>query len=355
MNVGSMVRIRRRPGGMTQRAMISTIEEDSACVLLEEDHPQPIDPSNPLSDSSVDPSSGSDAANVMQQWKQRGDALLQLQDFVAAIPYYEYALRLSSQSICIGTTVLIQEGGHIRAAEVDCIEDSEDDPTTILYDVTMVESGEEKTLTTKDILLGLLEPHADHLQERILLNLSRCLLHWVEAAADAMDSQKRRAMVQGAVRATSLSWTIATILHRNEAEEDADTLSKLQISALLLRSQAQMLLQKHAHALADIQKVLKAFPDHKEATALLQKLQRQKKQVQKTNQRLAKHMSQWVQSALQMEPPGPPGHEDDAAVRAPEPNRPPTTPSSPSLISSWPFVCAVVVCVLAWLVPKLIK
>jgi tetratricopeptide (TPR) repeat protein len=393
MNVGSIVRIRRRPGGMTQRAMIATLEGDSACVLLLEEDPQPIHPSAPfrcapsirrkvapeavgteevtLPKSSIVPSldfeqmlpqavdqnSSNGAWNLIQQWKQRGDELLQLQDFVAAVPYYEYALHLStsSQNIQIGATVLIQEGGYIRAAEVDCMEGAKED-TTIHYDVTMVESGAETTLSQKEILLGLLDPHADHLQERCLLNLSRCLLHWIEASSpDVLDSTKRRAIVQGAVLATSLSWTIATIIHRQEEESANDALSKLQISALMLRSQAQLHLQKHAHALADVQKVLQAFPDHKEATALLKKLQRQKKHVQKTNQRLAKHMSQWVQSALQLEQGATtPGHDDDV-VRAPEPNRTPSTKQSPSLIMSWMFPCAVVVCVLAWLSAKMIS
>ena len=328
MQVGRTVRIRRRNSAMTQRAVIATLDDASACVFPER---VAAASSSWLGRATADEETEEEEITVllasilpllefeeetqpnwtdrsiihvdgMQQYKQWGDALYNIQDFGAAIFYYESALQRAS--ISLGSTVFLAEEGHIRAAEVDCIEgnDDDDNDTCTTYDVTMVESGQEKTLPRKDILLCLLEPHADHLQERMLLNLSRCFLRYVEALDPAAN---QRSWIQRAVWATSLSLAIAATIWRgrkDDAAEDHAALTKYQISALLLRSQAQLLLQKYAHALADARSVLQARPNHQEATVWVQKIERQKKHTQKTNQRLAKHVSQWVQTALSETP-----------------------------------------------------
>jgi hypothetical protein len=366
MNVGSIVRVPRYTTiagrTVTQRAIIATFDEhaqhETACLLLWESNcdvqPQPICTATPfmitpnientevldsdhcnskvLCDTddipnrnrriqeeetetmqsvqsllplfdfeTTKPSLSDRTISNIRLWKQCGDELLKINDGMTAIPYYEYALHLTYH-IQIGTTVFIPEGGHIVAAEIDCIEqqNTNDDDICTQYDITWMESGEETTIRGTAILLCLLEPHTDHLQERILLNLARCLLQLTETPISSMDTKRKSRYYKSAVVATTLSLAIGKIVRRNDdpSSIDTSTLSKIEVSGLLLRSTAQFNLQKNAHAVLDVQKILQQYPNHQEGNVLLQKIQNQKKRVRKMNQRLAKHVSQWVQTAL---------------------------------------------------------
>ena len=75
-----------------------------------------------------------------------------------------------------------------------------------------------------------------------------------------------------------------------------DTLSKFETSALLIRSKAQCQCRnKMKHAILDLQKISSR---NQEAQMLLRQIQRHQKQMVKTNQRLAKNVSQWIQTTL---------------------------------------------------------
>jgi len=228
------------------------------------------------------------------KWKERGDALMRLHDHAAAAFYYEKALRGTSR-IQIGGTVLVKtDSGHVVAAEIDCI-DGDD------MDVSFLETGEEATVPKRKSLLAAAEPEGgsgDHLQERILLNLARCMLQLAETTGvSSRRPQYLRAAVLGC------TFVLALCSCHSSAQDGKDNASaasssNLQLSALLLRGQAQAGLQKFPHAQADFKRLLALDPQHKEGRRQMQLLERQKAKVVKTNKRLAKDVSQWVQSVM---------------------------------------------------------
>jgi tetratricopeptide (TPR) repeat protein len=213
-------------------------------------------------------------------WKECGDVLLREKDAAAAVGFYELALRRTSR-VRVGSTVLVQRANKagpsaIVRADVDCI--NKDDNTV---DLTMEDNDgeEEETVPAKHVRLSI-DPDLADLQERILLNLSRCLLQ----LADQCPSHRRSAYLQGA----RLGCTMALAIPDATKPE----------SSWLLRSKAYAASNKFPQALVDVQHVLSMNPNNLEGQKLLNDLEHRKAAVAKTNKRLAKDVSQWVQSAM---------------------------------------------------------
>ena len=222
-------------------------------------------------------------------WKNRGDQLLRLGDAAAAVSFYEMALQLSSV-LEVGGRVLLrrQGGGGIVVGEVDCVE--EQDGTV---DITIPKTGQERTMDEEQILLCVLEgDEEEQLQERILLNLSRCFLQLAEITTVF---SRRPAYLQSAYLACSLAICI------NSLREENDNLNKGMMAttrtALLLRSQAYASLGKHAYAIADMKRLLKLDPQHKEAKRRLRDFEQQKVEQAKNEKKLVKEVCRWVQNA----------------------------------------------------------
>ena len=228
MQVGSVVRVRLSDKA-SRRAVLATLPDNAdgsssssaacccCCILWEDDAPRPILPQDdgdavflvtphfkhddhqqveceeitettvavselmPLLDFETKQRPTTTGTAPVLDWKECGDQLLRIGDAAAAVPYYERALRLTSPSSVsqllqiVGATVLLKESGRVVAADVDCIDDDHGE-----CDVTVVETGHEKSVRASDILLCLLPLDDDHVQERILLNLARCLLQLAE-------------------------------------------------------------------------------------------------------------------------------------------------------------------------------
>ncbi|CAB9531421.1 expressed unknown protein (Partial), partial [Seminavis robusta] len=111
-------------------------------------------------------------------WKERGDQLLRLGDASAACSYYEAALRLSS-ILQVGSAIVMKAGGHAKIADVDCLDDDDDDDG---IEISLAD-GQDLKISEADIYLCILyNDDEEHLQERILLNLTRCMLQLAELA-----------------------------------------------------------------------------------------------------------------------------------------------------------------------------
>ena len=230
-------------------------------------------------------------------WKDRGDQLLKLGDAAAALPYYEHALRMTHLKETIGCSILVQtKQGYIRIADVDCVDD-DDGLTTV--DVTWKDSdGEEATLSVKENLLTILEPHHDNLQERLLLNLTRCLIQIAEVASS---SRHRVAYAKAAVLATTMAHVLAELFGRGGGDATTTTNDSRNddrvVTALLLRAQAQATLSKFAHAVQDLQRLLQMRPHHKQATQMLRHVQQKQKETQKRERTLVKEVCKWVETS----------------------------------------------------------
>jgi hypothetical protein len=294
-----VIRAPRGVGKLKGRAILCLIEEEdeSACILWEDLAPRPngtaefiVTPLVPRSKeekestvalSNVIPlmefeQNGGDEVDVAQ-WKERGDALLQLGDGSAAIPYYEAGLAASS-ALQVGITAIISKKDEFQVAEVDYIENGNVDVTVIGSD-----EEEERTVPDTDVKLCLLSGQ-EELQVRILLNLARCLMQVADLEDSQMSAYYRRSAAIGC------SIALAILTH-------VDGQKSLQATALLLRSKAHASRSKWKLAIADAQLLTQEHTDYKEGRAWSLQLEKQVAQHQKTNQKLAKSMCAWVQNA----------------------------------------------------------
>jgi hypothetical protein len=182
--------------------------------------------------------------------------------------------------------------------------------------------------------LGI-DPSLADLQERIILNLTRCLLQ----LADQCPGHRRKAYLQSA----RLGCTMALALPEATRQE----------SSLLLRSKAYAASNKFPQALADVRQVLSLNPNNSEGQKLVKDVERQKAAVAQTNKRLAKDVSQWVQTAMAKqeataaESVSDTGNDEDASAsrRRHAPNGVIPTPH----LQPWPVLMLVLVAILAWI------
>jgi hypothetical protein len=325
LSVGSLVRAKFSDAfkGVSRRAVVATVQEDSACLLYEDEAPRSL----PFADQStsdevkdragsylqrifivapiVEENSGEAERSVpleeveellpfeslcdalaaddleVSSWKARGDQLLRRGDVSAATSFYEHALKLTSR-LQIGSSIIVRVRGHAKVAEVDCIDAQEG------IDVVMQEDGREATIKETDILLCVMEEDSERFQERILLNLSRCLsqIHDISSWSRRSIYQKR------AILAATLALTVASF-----HDEKKNVISNTQLTALILRCQSHLSLSKFQHAGVDLDRLLALEPNHKEGLKLAHELTSLRTRRNNADKKLVKEMCRWVKAA----------------------------------------------------------
>lgn len=315
--VGSVARVALPDNPkLARRAMIVTVDGSKASILWEERYPNPfscqprfvVSPSSlgsgddtelevsldkllPLLDvekESVPPLPAVAGETCRRpkkvektrvlRWKDRGDQVFKLGDACAALPYYEYALYMTFLTESIGASVLIKKEGFVQVAEVDCVNDDDN-----VMDITWEESGEEESLPLSGNMLTILEPHCDNIQERILLNLTRCLIQIAETGAERRSAY---------AKAAALAATMALVL-----TEYHDKTSDRVITSLLLRAQAQTILQRFSHAQQDLQRIMHNHPQHRQAQQMLRQVMQRQKETEKRDKVLAREVCRWVEAS----------------------------------------------------------
>ena len=146
----------------------------------------------------------------------------------------------------------------------------------------MVDTGEDKTIPVDSVLLALDD---SRLQEKILLNLARCLSMLGDSTASL---RQRSAYLKASVLASSMALVIVDHHEENSASR---------VTALLLRSKTQTKLAKYAHALADVKEILRTSPQHQEALRQQQEIQRLQIRKEKADRKLVKEVCGWVNKA----------------------------------------------------------
>jgi hypothetical protein len=260
-------------------------------------------------------------------------------DVSAASAFYELALQCCSSKVEIGKTILIKVEGYAKVAEVECVEEN------LSMDVTSVETGEERTVQEKDVLLWVQEPDPNHLQERILLNLTRCLLQLAEVTS--LPQQHRPLYLRSAVLGCTLVLALAEFYKTKESDEKEATLTEK--TSLLLRSQAYSSMNKFPHAMADAKRLMTLDPQHNEGRKWLQSLEHQKIQNKKTDKRLSKEVSRWVQTSMKETVISEGNHQQLQQDTSPSSSHvSPTTKS----FNSTPWLALALVLILAWTIQK---
>jgi hypothetical protein len=217
-----------------------------------------------------------DQIQAIALWKDRGDQLLRTGDPTTAIPYYEMALARSSV-ISIGASVICSVQGYPKVAEIDYLEDD-------TVDAMFVDSGDDKTISRSDILICILE-NTNLWQERILLNLARCLLQQAD-----IDRANRAKYLKAAILACTLVLSICSF-HDADGREFSDMAQ----TALQLRAKAYISLSKWPHATADAKRLKEL--GHVQGKKLLDSIERARTQQAKRDKKLVKAISRLVATA----------------------------------------------------------
>jgi len=160
-------------------------------------------------------------------------------------------------------------------------------------DVTLVHNQEEKTLKESSVLLAILEDDPTKLQERILLNLARCMLQLSD-----LDAANRPRYLKSAVLASTLAISVSSFRkeHGDAADEQPLRLPANAQTALMLRCKAYSG-SRWAMATSDARKLLKSGRDEQQGRKLLVSIERKKNLQSKADKRLAKEICLLVQSA----------------------------------------------------------
>jgi len=309
----------------------------------------------------------STAENDIGVIKERGDALLKAGDASAAVPYYEAALLLSGRSVMespsVGSSIILKtKDGYLKVAEIDCVDKDED---SFLLDVTFVETGKEMEISNSAALLGILERDGDErLQERILLNLSRCL----HQLADVDESKHRPKYLKSVVMSCSLAIVLAEFYGNAEyANDDAQLKSKRTLqSALHLRAKAYTFLFKWPHAKQDAKRLIKEGKEE-QGKSLLANIDKRKEVQIRKDKKLAKAVTKFVKNAMSDVDSAPTNNKGDGSGSAVSQKRDERedkgttfSQSQTKVASSNPrsltffFAIAVVIVVVAVLVQKII-
>lgn len=234
-------------------------------------------PTNNKTDDDID--------TLVQQYKEFGDQLLRLNDYTCAISYYETALHLVSTKVDIGGTIVVNKEGHAVIAEIDYVEDEG------TYDITLP-SGDESTITQKDVLLVVWMKDSSFLQVKILLNLCRCLLKLA-------DVDTRLAIwAKQAVKGSSVALTLCEYY----VSESTDEKTTLELTSLvektrLVRSRAFIRSSKLKNATVDAKKVLAINSTNREAQSILSEIKVVDHYNKSLDKKISKEVCRWVQTA----------------------------------------------------------
>eukprot|EP00978_Attheya_sp_CCMP212_P025433 scaffold81762_cov46-Attheya_sp.AAC.4 len=227
------------------------------------------------------------------EYKQWGDSLFQLKDFSVACSYYEASLEaMACKQLQLGGSLVVKSSdGRPLLAELDYI-----DSSTAALDVMICADSSECTVSRKDVLMCLMESDDDRLNERVLLNLSRCLLQLANMEDASANMRASEAYRKSAVLGCTLA--ICCALHYKSSNEDDSSSKVTEEKARILRATSYIALRKYPHASADLRNILmKLNPNSKQALKLSRELEHQQAQAKLSSRKLAKEMCKWVQHA----------------------------------------------------------
>ena len=226
-----------------------------------------------------------DINTKVQQYKDYGDQLLRLNDYTCAISYYEVALNLVSTKVDIGGTIVVNKEGHAVIAEVDYVEEGN-------YDITLP-SGDESTITQKDVLLVVWLKDCAFLQVKILLNLCRCLLKLAD-----IDTRAHAIWAKQAVKGCSIALTLCEY-HASESSNEKTTseLTSLIEKTRIVRARAFIKSSKLKNATIDAKKVLAINSTNREAQSILSEIKVVDHYNKSLDKKISKEVCRWVQTA----------------------------------------------------------
>lgn len=255
------------------------------------------------------------------QYKECGDSLMRLRDYQASIEMYEAGIFETCKKVEIGGTIILNRKGNPVLAEIDCIEEKHSTTngkkTTTYLDVTHISGEEEEetvVLETQVLLVIMSNDTENRLQERILLNMARCLLQLAQQF-DINDNNKdiknkNRHSPEGYRKAAILACTLvlACVSFNNHVNgiKETEMSTSLEEKARILRAMAYKEDSNYyKHAMMDLKKVIQMNKrnnnqSNSQAEKLLAQIQNTQAKRKQLDRKLAKDVCKWIESSQQI-------------------------------------------------------
>ena len=214
-----------------------------------------------LLDFEMDERACGDAAEL----KRRGNALFGERDWVNAAAHYERALKVLKRPPTCGSRVLINASNTLKCGTL-----SDVSPKTV--DVMYDEGEDEDDLDRRRVILVVNDAE---LQCSLYLNLAKCALK-VSRLRDS---------------------TSAATLAGGLASSNEELKARFLCSARVVRGRANLAQKKLRHALRDADVAVELNANDAAALALKRDAERAKKLALRENKKLAKEVTQWVETA----------------------------------------------------------
>ncbi len=214
-----------------------------------------------LLDFEMDESACGDASEL----KRRGNALFGEKDWVNAAAHYERALKVLKRPPTTGARVLINANSQLRCGTLS-------DVSTKTVDVMYDDGVDEDDLDRRRVILVVNDAE---LQCSLYLNLAKCGLK-VNRLRDS---------------------TSAATLAGGLANSTEELKARFLCSARVVRGRANLAQKKLRHALRDADVALELNASDAGALALKRDAERAKKLALRENKKLAKEVTQWVETA----------------------------------------------------------
>ena len=214
-----------------------------------------------LLDFEMDESACGDASEL----KRRGNALFGEKDWVNAAAHYERALKVLKRPPTTGARVLINANSQLRCGTLS-------DVSTKTVDVMYDDGEDADDLDRRRVILVVNDAE---LQCSLYLNLAKCGLK-VNRLRDSAS-------------AATLAGGLAT--------STEDLKARFLCSARVVRGRANLAQKKLRHALRDADVALELNASDAGALALKRDAERAKKLALRENKKLAKEVTQWVETA----------------------------------------------------------
>ena len=213
-----------------------------------------------LLDFEMDERACGDAAEL----KRRGNALFGERDWVNAAAHYERALKVLKRPPTCGSRVLINAG----TLKCGTLSDVSAKTVDVMYD----EGDDGDDLDRRRVILVVNDAE---LQCSLYLNLAKCALK-VSRLRDS---------------------TSAATLAGGLASSNEELKARFLCSARVVRGRANLAQKKLRHALRDADTALELNANDAAALALKRDAERAKKLALRENKKLAKEVTQWVETA----------------------------------------------------------
>jgi tetratricopeptide (TPR) repeat protein len=330
--IGERVRIKDKTNDSTRIAIVAIVNDDNTIDLNDEDNVDIVRVYRlqdfELSSSSSSPTtstSSSTTTNALIE-KEYGNILFGLKDYCAAIDRYKRSLSLLDQAnvLSIGSEVLVESKNNYQHYRSAMISDINDNTYDVIYDETFDEDDDDDdnnehlineesdiprvrlfNLSSTSISLSSMinevskTDNGMNIQKAVLMNLAKCYYQLAKYGF--------------AIRFISLYLTMYKLIeHNNDSNNNKDDIKK-KVDALWIKSKSFLNAGRPNLAKKIVTKLQKY--DKQRAIGLMKEIDVFVAKRFKDNKQLARHIANWVDTAMSINEKSKSNNEDDIYIK----------------------------------------